>query len=52
MTGDVANAVQSERLSTQFKFNVRHPEGDGLIFYPEIELRTPADVVDYALSHH
>src|SRR5258708_6542753 len=36
MTADVANAVQSERLSIQFKANVTHPEGDGLIFHPQI----------------
>jgi hypothetical protein len=50
MTGEVANAVQSERLSRQFKSSVPHPEGDGLIFYPKTEFRDPAELVDYALT--
>lgn len=51
MTGEVANAVQSERLSRQFKSSVPHPDGDGLIFYPKVEFRTPAELVDHALTH-
>jgi hypothetical protein len=51
MTADVANAVQSERLSRQLKSNIPHPEGDGLIFYPKVEFKTPEELVDYALAH-
>jgi len=51
MTADVANAVQSERLSRQFKSNIPHPEGDGLIFYPKVEFRTPEELVGHALAY-
>ena len=48
---DVANTVQSERASMQFKANVPHPEGDGLIFYPKIDFRNAEALVDHALAH-
>jgi hypothetical protein len=51
MTADIANAVQSERLSMQFKASIPHPDGDGLIFYPKIEFKTPKELVDYAVSY-
>jgi hypothetical protein len=51
MTADVANAVQSERLSMQFKANVPHPDGDGLIFYPKVAWATPEELLDKALAN-
>jgi hypothetical protein len=51
MTADVATTVQSERLSWHFKANVPHPDGDGLIFHPKIEFKTPQELVDHALAY-
>jgi len=51
MTADISSEVESERLSRQFNENVPHPDGDGLIFYPQIEFKTPEELVDYALSY-
>lgn len=50
MAGDVANAVQSERLSKRFTANVPHPEGDGLVFHPKIDFKTADDLVAHALA--
>jgi len=50
MTGDIANTVQSERLSMLFKANVPHPEGDGLIFHPKIGLSSAEELVAHALT--
>ena len=51
MSADITNPIESERLSMQLKANVPHPEGDGLIFYPKVELKTPEEVVDHALAY-
>jgi hypothetical protein len=50
MTADVANPVQSERLSALFKANVAHPEGDGLIFHPKIDFNSVEELVAHALT--
>lgn len=51
MAADVANTVQSERLSMLFKANVPHPDGDGLIFHPKVDLRSAEDVVAHGLAY-
>jgi hypothetical protein len=50
MAADVANTVQSERLSLLFKANVPHPEGDGLIFHPKIDFKSAEELVAHALT--
>jgi colicin/pyocin-S2-like DNase family protein len=51
MTADVENPVQSERLSMLFNANVPHPDGDGLIFHPKVDLRSAEEVVAHALAY-
>lgn len=51
MTADVENTVQSERLSMLFKANVPHPDGDGLIFHPKVDLPSAEEIVAHALAH-
>jgi hypothetical protein len=51
MAADVANTVQSERLSMLFKANVRHPDGDGVIFHPKVDLRSADEIVAHALAY-
>jgi hypothetical protein len=51
MTAEISDEFESNYLSRLFDANIEHPAKGDLIFYPEIEFKTPGELVDYALAY-